>query len=80
MNDPNPENIVGQKRVTHAVEWQIQPSYLLAALAVLVIAWKLLPDRSGTSTSSEPEESMGEEMAGRFEEIDVTDGGGGLLG
>jgi hypothetical protein len=80
MNDPNPENIVGQKRVTYAVEWQIQPSYLLAALVALVVAWKLLPNRSGSSMSTEPEESMGEEAAGYFEEIDVTDGGGGLIG
>lgn len=77
MQDPKPENIVGQKRVQHTVEWQVKPSYLLAVLLALVIAWKLLPNRSGSSS-----ESVGEEIADVREEaedaVDIGVSGGGL--
>ena len=54
MQDPNPENIVGQKRVTHSVEWQINVGYALLGVLGLYLAWKVF---GGLSSSSEDEQS-----------------------
>jgi hypothetical protein len=79
MQDPKPENIVGQKRHTHSWEHSVRWDLLIAAVVAGYVAWKFLGGRSSRS-SRESEESVTEEIAGEFEEIDVTDGGGGLYG
>jgi len=43
MSDPLPENIEGQKVVTHrfdhGIDWSVNVSHLLLAAAVLAVAW-----------------------------------------
>lgn len=41
MNDPSPENITGQKRVTHSVEHRINWGYVAASVAALIVLWRL---------------------------------------
>jgi len=41
MQDPNPENIMGQKRVSHSVNWQVNVGYALLGVAGIYAIWKL---------------------------------------
>lgn len=37
MNDPTPENITGEKRVSHVVKHQINWGYVAVAVAALIV-------------------------------------------
>jgi len=39
MDDPKPENVVGQKRVVHKVEHRIHWGYVAAGVGLLALAW-----------------------------------------
>jgi len=39
MDDPKPENVVGQKRVVHKVEHRIDWGYVAAGVGLLALAW-----------------------------------------
>lgn len=41
MNDPAPENIVGEKTVSHVVEHSVRWDYVLLAVAGIYAAWKV---------------------------------------
>jgi hypothetical protein len=47
MNDPAPENIQGMKKSTHSVEWEINVSHLMIAIAVLYIISKFTGSGEG---------------------------------
>lgn len=54
MQDPLPENIDGEKVVTHSVEHEINWGYVSVAVMVLVLLWYLDPlNRLGESTEDE---------------------------
>ena len=44
MDDPQPGNIIGRKRVDHRVEWKIRPSYLIGVVAILYVAYRVFGD------------------------------------
>jgi hypothetical protein len=50
MSDPLPENIEGQKVVTHrfdhGIDWSVNVSHLLLAVAVLAVAWIVYRQRA----------------------------------
>lgn len=41
MQDPYPENITGQKRVSHSINWEINVGYALLGIAGIYAMWKL---------------------------------------
>jgi hypothetical protein len=72
MQDPNPENIMGQKQVSHSVEWKVNVGYTLLAVLGLFLAWKLF----GAVSSSSGNENEDDLASGELDEIEVeaTDG------
>lgn len=48
MQDPSPENIMGQKR--HTLKWEINVAHTVAAVLALYLAWKFF---GGLSSSEE---------------------------
>ena len=55
MRDPNPENIVGQKR--HTLKWEINVAHTVGAVLALYLAWKFF---GGISSSSSEDEENGQ--------------------
>lgn len=53
MQDPSPENIMGQKR--HTLNWEINVAHTVAAVLGLYVAWKLF---GGLSSSSSDEDDL----------------------
>jgi hypothetical protein len=62
MADPAPENIEGQKVVTHrfdhGIDWEVNVSHLLIAVAVLAFVFYLHRRRAG-STADEQDGALG---------------------
>jgi len=58
MNDPKPENITGQKTVSHVVEHTIRWDYALLAVAGIYAAWKVA--RMFGSAESDTQEAVQE--------------------
>jgi hypothetical protein len=78
MQDPNPENIMGQKQVSHSVEWRINVGYALLAVLGLYLAWKAFGFVSGGDTDTDDVGDEIEETAEEFAGTEVPVSGGGL--
>jgi hypothetical protein len=70
MQDPLPENITGEKAVTHSVEHRVDWSHVLIALAVVYVAAKFGPPLLDVASPSEDE----------MESVDVEEVNDGLIG
>lgn len=57
MEDPDPSNISGEKRVSHSVNWEINVGHVALAVAVIYVIWKLLGSRSGEIEDAEDGET-----------------------
>lgn len=56
MQDPQPENITGEKHVTHSIEWRINVGYLVLGAALLYVAWKGSRFLSSSSLTDDQED------------------------
>jgi len=78
MQDPNPENIMGSKQVSHSVEWQINVGYALLAVLGLYLAWKAFGVLSGGSEDSDDVTDDIEDVADEFGGAEIPVSGGGM--
>jgi hypothetical protein len=81
MQDPNPENIVGQKRVTHSVDHHIpwgQVAVGVGLLAVAYVGYKVFLSGSSGSDDTDDVGDEIEDAGGGFAGTEVPVSGGGL--
>lgn len=51
MQDPQPENITGEKQVVHSVEHRINWGYVILGVAAIYVTWKARGIFSSSSSS-----------------------------
>lgn len=77
MQDPDPENIVGEKSVGHHVEWKVRPSLLIGVVAVLYLAHRFLGSSESEEAPISDVAQLGQE--GGEVEIEVFDNPNGFV-